>query len=161
MKYDILIVGSRTGRLRGRDPRRTVGPPRGARRTRRGRRRLPQLGLHPHQSAAQERTGLRLLPQCRPLRAGAHGRSAPRPGKDRRPLARRGRNHVQRGAVPAPEEQHRPDSRIRTSPRLRAVSTWRARPTRPTTSSSPRERGRASCRSCPRTASTSSPRARR
>ena len=36
-----------------------------------------------------------------------------------------------------------------------------ARPTRPTTSSSPREHGRASCRSCPRTASTSSPRARR
>ena len=75
---------------------------------------MPQLGLHSDQGAAEKRTSLRLLQKCGALRTGIRGRSASGPRKDRGTLARSSRNHVERGAVPAEQERHRPHPRIRT-----------------------------------------------
>ena len=134
MKYDILIVGSGPGGY--------VAAIRAA-----------QLGRRVALVERAEAGGVCLNWGCIPTKAllksaqvygycrnaGHYGlepraKCAPT-GKDRRPLARRGRNHVQRGAVPAPEEQHRPDSRIRTShgsgPSRRRGHDLRGRPHHP------------------------------
>ena len=69
--FDVVVVGHRPRRLRGRDPLRPARPVRRRRRGRPARRRVPELGLHPDQGAAPQRRG------GRPRSAGPRSSASP------------------------------------------------------------------------------------
>ena len=113
MRYDIIIVGSGPGGYVAAIRAAQLGKKTAL--VERAGRRLPQLGLHPDQGAAQERAGLRILQKRGALRTGTCRGGAPQPRSHRGAFAQRGRNHVEGRAVPAEQEQDRPDPRIRAA----------------------------------------------
>ena len=153
MKYDIIVVGSGPGgyvaAIRASQLGRKVAL---VERAEAGRR-VPQLGLHPDQGAAEKRAGLHLLQIGRSITGSTlTGEVKPRSGKNRGPLARRGRDHVQGRGLPAGARTTSTSYRDSDGSRPPESSTWTARSTKPTISSSPRGRARAKWRSCPSTA---------
>ncbi len=102
--FDVIVIGSRTGRLCLRHPLFAARPEDGHCRAGRAGRHLPELGLHPHQGAAAL---VRDLPSHAPagrvrlLRRQHQVRSL----QDRRPLARRLQAAVERRRLPDEEAQ--------------------------------------------------------